>query len=46
MRSQALHPHKLEIIKAEITKDLEEPLKAHMIVMDKVSEHLIFNFVT
>nr|CAB3230063.1 centrosomal protein of 83 kDa [Phallusia mammillata] len=38
VRMQVLHPNKLEIIKAEIAKELEEPLKAHMVTMDKEVE--------
>ncbi|CAK8689318.1 centrosomal protein of 83 kDa-like isoform X2 [Clavelina lepadiformis] len=38
VRSQTLHPGKLEIIKAEVTKELEEPLKAHMLAMDREVE--------
>nr|XP_002120930.1 centrosomal protein of 83 kDa [Ciona intestinalis] len=38
VRSQTLHPHKLELMKAEITKELEEPLRAHMVAMDKEVE--------
>lgn len=39
VRSQTLHPSKLEVIKAEITKELEEPIKIHMLTMDKEVEN-------
>lgn len=35
VRGQALNPQKLEVIKAEITKELEGPLKDHVDAMDK-----------
>jgi len=35
-RSHALNPSKVEAMKAEISKELEEPMKAHMLAMDKV----------
>lgn len=37
-RGQALNPQRLEVIKAEITKELEGPLKEHVEAMDKEVE--------
>ncbi|XP_077970134.1 uncharacterized protein LOC120331141 [Styela clava] len=38
VRGQALNPQRLEVIKAEITKELEGPLKDHVEAMDKEVE--------